>query len=269
MQSDWLAQRGGVASTLAGLDMTMPGDGLKWADGKSLWGPELTKSVLNGSVPLERLDDMATRIVAAWYQLGQDDTDKWPLPPPDGDGGPNFSSWTNDEVGQLHPGSPDSTETGIVNKFVNAQGEGADFHGNLVRRVAAEGTVLLKNEDDLLPLSRDGYNDRVKPDKRAKFRVGVFGEDARLNSDGINACPDRSCNVGTLASGWGSGAVEFPYLIEPMSALRKAFNNDSVYVTDWLENEIPSQKEIVEDQDVCIVFANSDAGEGFESWNSK
>lgn len=73
VMSDWLAQRAGVASALAGLDMTMPGDGLVWEDGNSLWGPELSKAVLNGSVPVDRLNDMVTRIVATWYQLGQDD----------------------------------------------------------------------------------------------------------------------------------------------------------------------------------------------------
>ncbi|WP_305777727.1 glycoside hydrolase family 3 N-terminal domain-containing protein, partial [Mucilaginibacter sp. L196] len=63
VQSDWLAQRSGVASALAGLDMDMPGDGLRWQDGKSLWGEHLTTAVLNGSVPIERIDDMATRIM--------------------------------------------------------------------------------------------------------------------------------------------------------------------------------------------------------------
>ena len=33
----------------------MPGDGLLWQDGKSLWGTELTKAVLNSSVPMDRL----------------------------------------------------------------------------------------------------------------------------------------------------------------------------------------------------------------------
>lgn len=268
VQSDWLAQRSGVASALAGLDMTMPGDGLKWADGNSLWGPKLTEAVLNGSVPMERMDDMVTRVVAAWYQVGQDDTQKWPPQPPDGDGGPNFSSWTNEEIGLLHPGSTDKA-TGVVNKFINVQGEGDDFHGNLVRQIAAEGTVLVKNDGSILPLDRNGRNDGGKQGNGAKYRVGVFGEDARFNKDGINACADRGCNEGTLASGWGSGAVDYPYLIEPMSALRGAFNNESVYVTDWLENTLPSQKEIVEDQDLCIVFANSDAGEGYMKWESK
>ncbi|KAF2190691.1 glycoside hydrolase family 3 protein [Zopfia rhizophila CBS 207.26] len=262
VQSDWLAQRSGVASALAGLDMTMPGDGLKWADGDSLWGPYLTKAVLNGSVPMERVDDMVTRIVAAWYQVGQDDTEKWPLQPPDGDGGPNFSSWTDEEIGLLHPGSTDKA-TGVVNKFTNVQGEGDDFHGDLVRQVAAEGTVLVKNENNILPLDRNGWKKGEDEGKDMKLRVGIFGEDARINQDGMNACKDRGCNIGTLASGWGSGAVDFPYLIEPMSALRKVFNNETVYLTDWLTNRLPKeQKVLVEDQDICIVFANADAGEG-------
>ncbi|KAF1940676.1 hypothetical protein EJ02DRAFT_435432 [Clathrospora elynae] len=259
VQSDWLAQRSGVASALAGLDMSMPGDGLRWAKGDSLWGPELTRSVLNGSVPIDRVDDMVTRIVASWYQVGQD---KWD------DQGPNFSSWTNDRVGKLHEGSPSDHAMGVVNQYVNAQGEGKDAHKNLVRRVAAEGTVLVKNEDKLLPLDRKGWKKSKKSKRRTKYRVGIFGEDARLPREGINHCSDQSCNEGTLASGWGSGAVKFSYLIEPLSAVRAAFDNATVYVTDWPENKLPSQKEVLEDQDLCIVFVNADSGEGYEHYGS-
>lgn len=42
----------------------MPGDGLTWSNGQSLLGSQLTVAVLNGSVPIERLDDMVLRIVA-------------------------------------------------------------------------------------------------------------------------------------------------------------------------------------------------------------
>jgi beta-glucosidase len=54
--SDWGAQHAGVATALAGLDVTMPSAGV-------FWGGNLTIAVNNGSVPEWRLDDMATRFV--------------------------------------------------------------------------------------------------------------------------------------------------------------------------------------------------------------
>ncbi|KAL9018835.1 MAG: hypothetical protein Q9185_003853 [Variospora sp. 1 TL-2023] len=264
VQSDWLAQRSGVASALAGLDMTMPGDGLLWTDGKSLWGPRLTEAALNGSLPMERLNDMATRVVAAWYQLKQDNQTQWPAPPPKGKGGPNFSSFTDDKIGLIHPGSDDKTEA-EVNQFVDVRGKG-NAHGLLAKQIAIEGTVLVKNEDGILPLSKNG--DSKKPDTANKYMVGIFGEDAGPG-DGPNACPDRSCNQGTLGSGWGSGAVEFPYLITPLKALQSTFDTETVEITSLLSNDIPveASSSLLHDQDLCIVFINSDAGEGFEAWN--
>jgi beta-glucosidase len=256
VQSDWLAQRSGVASALAGLDMSMPGDGLHWANGQSLWGPELTKSVLNGSLPVSRLNDMATRIVAAWYQLGQDDESKFDRK------GPNFSSWTNEEMGKLHAGSPDDEDLHVVNKFINVQGEGTDAHSEIARQVAVEGTVLLKNEGGILPLSRKGWLADAPQDR--KFKIGIFGEDSGVG-DGPNACPDRGCNQGTLGSGWGSGAVEFPYLVAPVHAIADAVDRTKVDLTDSLFNTYPSGdgSKIVDQQDICIVFVNADSGEGF------
>lgn len=192
VMSDWLAQRSGVSTALAGLDMTMPGDGLRWANGESLWGPRLSEAVLNGSLPVDRLNDMATRIVAAWYQLGQDDENKFPRQPP------NFSSWTDDRLGVLAPGSPSPQDQVVVNQFVDVQAN----HSVIAREVAAEGTVLLKNEG-LLPISRQGLGDhRLKLKRSAgtrgargrdtgKFRIGVFGEDAGPG-DGPNHCKDRA-----------------------------------------------------------------------------
>jgi beta-glucosidase len=56
----------GLASAEAGLDVVMPSS--------TFWGPageNLTTMVNNGSLPESRVTDMATRIVAAWYQMGQ------------------------------------------------------------------------------------------------------------------------------------------------------------------------------------------------------
>jgi beta-glucosidase len=72
-----------------------------------------------------------------------------------------------------------------------------------------------------------------------------------------------------LASGWGSGAVEFPYLISPLEAIRNAFDDETVYVTDYPINKITKPykavQEIVNQQDLCMVFINSDGGEGYIS----
>ncbi|KAK3068794.1 hypothetical protein LTR53_013354 [Teratosphaeriaceae sp. CCFEE 6253] len=265
VQSDWLAQRSGVASALAGLDMSMPGDGLGWQDGKSLWGAELTKAILNSSIPMERLNDACLRIVAAWYQLGQDDDKRWPNASMGG--GPNFSSWTHDEVGELHPGSPSSGEFGTVNRFVPVRQtqEGGD-HDELARRIAREGVVLVKNERGILPIPRSAQGLASKGEG-GKLRVGIFGEDAYPNPAGDNACADRGCNEGTLASGWGSGAVELPYLVSPAEALHREFDDATVQVTDWMTNKVTDVDAIAAAQDLCLVFINSDAGEGFIAWN--
>lgn len=76
------AQQSGVSSALAGLDMSMPGDTL-FDSGGSYWGPNLTISVLNGTIPQWKIDDMTTRIIAAWYYVGRD-TATIPI---------NFDSW--------------------------------------------------------------------------------------------------------------------------------------------------------------------------------
>jgi beta-glucosidase len=56
--TDWEAQHSGVASTLAGLDMTMPTP-------KGYWGYNLSASVKNGSVSESRLDDMVSRLASS------------------------------------------------------------------------------------------------------------------------------------------------------------------------------------------------------------
>ena len=266
IQSDWLAQRSGVASAISGLDMSMPGDGERWEDGKPFWGPHLTTAVLNGTVPVERVNDMVTRIVAAWFQIGQD---TWDPPPPAGTGGPNFSSWTNDRIGVVAPGSDDIVKR-EVNQYIDASSGSGFSHAGLSRRIAAEGIVLLKNEGDILPLSRNGWSqiDELEYDINMgedKLRIAIFGEDAITPPGGPNACPDRGCNKGTLATGWGSGAVEFPYLVSPYDALSMDFRKSTVDLLLSPENEVPQLGSggMPEEQDLCIVFVNSAGGEGF------
>ncbi|KAG8528765.1 uncharacterized protein KY384_006453 [Bacidia gigantensis] len=270
IQSDWLAQRSGVASALAGLDMSMPGDGPNWEDKNPFWGPNLTGAVLNGSMPIERLNDMATRIVAAWFQLKQDNETKWRKADPGEDTRPNFSSFSNKRIDLIHPTTDDST-TAIVNQFLDVQGDGElgdDDHPALAQTIAAEGHVLVKNEGGILPINKFGLSGGMQPQQGAKFRIGVFGEDAGPAKDTQfgkwpNQCEDRACNQGTLAVGWGSGAAEFPFLVTPLKALEGSFDEGSVTLESSLSNSPKDLPRGLSTMDLCFVFVNSDAGEGF------
>ena len=167
-----------MASVLAGLDMTMPGDGDVFADGKSFMGPQLTLAALNGSVPLSRLDDMVLRITAAWYQMGQD-SPSYPRP--------NFSSWSRAESGPVYTGSDEAgqQQQTLQNSYLDVR----EDHHELARQIAAEGLVLLKNSNATHPFGTG---------KDARKRIVVIGSGAEVNPDGANACGDRGCNRGTL-----------------------------------------------------------------------
>lgn len=209
-----------------------------WDDRVSLLGPELTKAVLNSSVPIDRLDDMVTRIVATWYKFGQDE--EYPEP--------NFSSWVKDTEGLTYYGS-NQPPYSVVNQHLDVRGD----HAKLARKIAADSIALLKNED-VLPL-------------KGQLKIGIYGEDAGPGN-GPNACGDRGCNQGTLAVGWGSGATDFEYLVTPLAAITERATEDGSTVTSILNNtKLDDMKASAKDQDICLVFVNADSGEGYITWN--
>lgn len=244
--SDWIAQRSGVASALAGLDMTMPGDGRVFADGGSYWGSELTTAVLNSSVPLSRVDDMALRIVAAWYSMGQDSS-SYPRP--------NFSSWFRLPQGPQYFGSDDiGKKAGItINNYTNVKSN----HSSLARQIAAESIVLLKNTNNTLPFG-SGSN--------ARRSLMVLGEGAMGNKNGVNSCIDRGCNDGTLGQGWGSGSVEYSSFYSPLEAIQEKAREDGTlvsYVTSEADHNRIYATVASYPNSTCIVFASADSGEGY------
>ncbi|KAI9803735.1 MAG: hypothetical protein M1833_000647 [Piccolia ochrophora] len=234
--SDWGAHHSGVSAALAGLDMSMPGD-VALGSPYTYWGGNLTQAVLNESVPEWRLDDMATRILAAWYKVGRDRT-QVPI---------NLDSWTLDTEGFRHFAS--SEGFGVVNEHVDARRD----HRHIARNVASSGTVLLKNTDRALPL--------VKP----RF-VAVIGQGAGENANGPNSCPDRACDNGTLAQGWGSGTANYPYLVTPLTAIQNQAIEDGSVVQSVLDNNQSAQYYALSKQaSVALVFVTSDSGEGYLS----
>ncbi|CEG66924.1 hypothetical protein RMATCC62417_03418 [Rhizopus microsporus] len=138
VQSDWSATMSTVNSANHGLDMTMPGD-VTMGSNDSYFGKNLTDAVHAKKVSESRVTDMATRIVAAWYKLGQDK---------------NFPKTTLDSF-HLEKAP-----------YVNVQSD----HYKLVRSMGAASTVLLKN-NGILPLSKSvkkvafvGSDAAVNPD---------------------------------------------------------------------------------------------------------
>jgi beta-glucosidase len=235
VMSDWSAQHAGVASTLAGLDMTMPGD-TGFDTGLSFWGTNLTISILNGTVPQWRLDDMVTRIMAGYYYVGRDKT-AVPV---------NFNSWSLDTYGYQHAYA--GAGYGLINQHVDVRGA----HGAAIRQAAARSTVLLKNVDGVLPLTG-----------REKF-TAVFGDDATENPYGPNGCSDHGCDNGTLAMGWGSGTSFFPYLVTPLEAIKSEVVGKGGVIQSVVDNYAYTQIQALANQaSVALVFANADSGEGY------
>ncbi|KAF2096300.1 beta-D-glucoside glucohydrolase [Rhizodiscina lignyota] len=138
IMSDWNAQTTTINSANSGLDMSMPGDDYSGIPSHIYWGPKLVASVENGSVPESRLNNMAERILASWYYVGQDKN--YPLD--------TFDAWNNGT------GGPDVQ----------------DDHKVVARAIARDGIVLLKNDDKVLPLHKPkslaivGYDAITNPD---------------------------------------------------------------------------------------------------------
>lgn len=215
----------------------MPGD-TTFLTGFSFWGTNLTIAVANGTVPEWRLDDACVRIMSAFYLVGRDTT-QVPI---------NFDSWTRDTFAPIHIAV--ESPIGLVNEHVDVRG---DDHAGLIREIGRASTVLLKNTNNALPLSGD------------ERQVAVFGEDAGSNPYGANGCPDRGCDNGTLAMGWGSGTADFPYLITPEQAIQ----NYVVTQTNGIIEVVTAQGAVTQvrsraaQADLALVFVNADSGEGY------
>ncbi|KAH9958148.1 glycoside hydrolase family 3 protein [Russula dissimulans] len=225
VMSDWTAQHATI-DAMAGLDMTMPGS-FTFDSGTlfSYFGANLTAYVQNGTIPGARVDDMATRILASWYFLGQDSPD-YPTT--------NFNAFLPlDEA---------------TNEHIDVQGD----HQKLVREIGAASIVLLKNVNDALPL-------------RKPRRLVLIGSDAApAHIAGPNEFSDQGGVDGVLAMGWGSGTAWFTYKISPYEAFQQRARADhtsfSWYFDDF--NLVGAASAAVQ-QDVAIVFLQSDSGEGY------
>ncbi|KAJ8517606.1 hypothetical protein ONZ45_g5248 [Pleurotus djamor] len=222
VMSDWQATHS-TLSAVAGLDMTMPGD-VTFNSGDSYFGGNLTAFVRDGRIPESRVDDMATRIIAGWYLLHQDNP-KFPAT--------NFDAFRPDNV--------------QANFHVDVQAD----HGDLVREMGAASTVLLKNKGGVLPLK--------KP--RSIF---LAGSDAGPGRIGPNHFADQGGVDGVLAMGWGSGTANFTYLISPYEAIQAQARKDHTSLSWSFDDfNLPRAGNMAIGRSVAMVFVNSDSGEEY------
>ncbi|XP_006455624.1 hypothetical protein AGABI2DRAFT_195052 [Agaricus bisporus var. bisporus H97] len=222
IMSDWAATES-TMSAATGLDMTMPGD-INFNSGDSYFGGNLTAFVRNGTIPEARVDDMATRIVAAWYFLRQD--------------APSFPTVNFDAF---------RVDDDSVNEHIDVQ----EDHDKVVREVGAASIVLLKNENDALPL------------KKPRSLV-LIGSDAGPGRAGPNQFSDQGGLDGVLAMGWGSGTANMTYLVTPLDAIQRRARKDHTSVFWFLDDfDLPAAGNVARKKSAAIVFIASDSGEEY------
>jgi len=84
-------------------------------------------------------------------------------------------------------------------------------HGKAIREAGAAGVVLLKNNNNTLPL-------------KSPRRIGVFGNDAGDLTNGMSYFTFngiQNYEYGVLATGGGSGSGLFTYIVSPLEAIKQ------------------------------------------------
>ncbi|PRP81790.1 hypothetical protein PROFUN_10779 [Planoprotostelium fungivorum] len=164
------------------------------------FGQPLKDAVINGQVSQERLDDMVVRFLTALYRVG----------------------------------IMDELQTGTTT--TNARNS---THDALSRKLAAASAVLLKNDDETLPIK-----DTVK-------KIAIIGLDGN----------DR-----VTAGGGGSGGVVPPYVVTPLQGIKSRAGPD-VQITYDDGSDLKRAAALAAKSDLAVVFVSSWSSEGSDRQN--
>ena len=221
VMSDWWAVYNDKSENInSGLDMNMPG-GEGWGQHYGIEGSywrKIKEYVQKGEIKEERITEAATRVIATMYQMNQME---------------NFPQK------QLYK----ETKT--------------EDRKKLQRKAATESQVLLKNEDNILPL------------KNVKT-IAVIGNGAQKRN-----CPDDNdmmCGYGVqngfIPLGYGSGTTTFSYLISPIEGITELAEKKGIKVIssgglNGREEKYNEGAQIALQADVAIVFVQADSGEEY------
>ncbi|KAM5384607.1 hypothetical protein ACJZ2D_001352 [Fusarium nematophilum] len=246
VMSDWWGTHSTASSANAGLDMEQPG--VATPRDEVYWGALLEAAVKKGDVSKSRLDSMARAILAPYFLMRQNSR-----------GYPSVDAAT----GSGYPKNRDVRRN----------------HAKLIREIGAAGTVLLKNENNFLPLTS-----KVK-----KLNIGIFGNDAGEPADSLafpGWSPAPGPEFGTLTIGGGAGAGRHSNIVAPLEAIKARARETGSLVQYILNNELLAQTggssltgqhvldTIQPVPDVCLVFLKTFMAEAWDreelenDWNS-
>lgn len=211
--SDWWGTKDKY-EIMNGLDINMPG-GSEWGPTvtDSYWGENLKAAVEDGEIDVSYVDDACIRIMTMLYKYRQFD---------------------------------DYPE-------INLDADATEGHAEIVREAAAASVVLLKNDEEILPISGDKYG-----------KIAIIGNGALPPT----LCEDNGCKSrmsGVIALGWGSGTTNMENISDPLSALTERAEKDGITVTSFTDDDDDTDKaaEVAADADLAIVVVVADSGEGY------
>lgn len=234
--SDWGGQHSGLPSANAGLDMAMPTTPY-WSD------RQLEKAVNSGALNKTRLIDMATRIIATWYQFGQDQAS------PLGHGMPPNLLLPHNYTEAKDPASKPS-----------------------LLQQALEGHVLVKNTKGALPLKAPkvlsifGYDavqqstfvpgNNLFPQNWEVVNLQLPQLQSIASNTPMQHAPDISNS--TLLVGGGSGSNTPAYISTPYDAIQQRAYQDGTSIFFDFTSNMPN---VVSSSDACLVFLNAYSSE--------
>jgi beta-glucosidase len=151
---------------------------------KSYWTDYHTR--VGSEIPQSRLDDAVNRVLSSMYRLDQ----------------------LNSKYPEINVDQDTITEE----------------RTKINREIAGQSNVLLKNENNVLPLTKDKYS-----------KIAIIGNDAfpsDCNSIGDCSCKEGDNKIfhGHLGLGYGSGTTTFKYLVAPLTAITERADKEGISI---------------------------------------
>lgn len=135
---------------------------------------------------------------------------------------------------------------GQMDSYPSVNIQAQSMHSEINRKAAAESNVLLKNQDNILPI------------KNVKT-IAVIGKDALT----MKSCTDNGCADGTVAQGWGSGTTDFSYVSEPLGAITTRASKSGIKVVSSKSDGASEGANVAKQADMAIVFVQAHSGEEY------